>query len=590
MEQDPAFKKIAELLPQAVTEMKAAETKLRAASPNEALTPEQKALRILQQAEEEYEVQIRVGREQGGGGGGGGSQTADDLADLFELELDRMANQYETTQRATQQQADQKLDELMEKLKELARRQEQEAERQRRQRAAGQQQSGGGGGGSQQRALADQAEEAARRLEQLSREENRPELAQSARQLREAADAMRRASANGDPSSGAQASAALERLREAERRLQQSQSGRAERDVKDAQRQADEIAREQSEIAEGVTGLQPDSESRQEQVQQLVGRKEALESKVAEFEKRLDRTAGEIARQERDASRKLTEAAGSIRDNRMRDKIRYSKSMIRAGVAPSDANVFEREIGANIETLRSKVNEAAAALGRSKPDTMTAALDKARELARGMDSLDQRMRERAGRDGTSQNQQRQQGQQGQRGEQGQEGQRGQQGEQGQQGQGGQGGSNDGQRTTDGRGGDGDTTGQLREGGGFGDRRPGQHSRDDVRQFRGEIRQWTNEAQQLRRLIQGQKLDPRQLDEVLKGLRALDDDRVYQDVNELARLQSQVLEGLKRFEYNLRRRADGNQILLSGSDEVPEQFRKLVEQYYRSLSKAPEKRQ
>ena len=30
------------------------------------------------------------------------------------------------------------------------------------------------------------------------------------------------------------------------------------------------------------------------------------------------------------------------------------------------------------------------------------------------------------------------------------------------------------------------------------------------------------------------------------------------------------------------------MLLSGSDEVPEQFRKLVEQYYRSLSKAPEK--
>ena len=29
------------------------------------------------------------------------------------------------------------------------------------------------------------------------------------------------------------------------------------------------------------------------------------------------------------------------------------------------------------------------------------------------------------------------------------------------------------------------------------------------------------------------------------------------------------------------------MLLSGSDEVPEQFRKLVEQYYRSLSKAPD---
>jgi len=48
--------------------------------------------------------------------------------------------------------------------------------------------------------------------------------------------------------------------------------------------------------------------------------------------------------------------------------------------------------------------------------------------------------------------------------------------------------------------------------------------------------------------------------------------------------------MKRFEYGLRRKVEGdaNQVLLSGNDEVPEQFRKLVEQYYRSLSKAPDK--
>jgi hypothetical protein len=66
--------------------------------------------------------------------------------------------------------------------------------------------------------------------------------------------------------------------------------------------------------------------------------------------------------------------------------------------------------------------------------------------------------------------------------------------------------------------------------------------------------------------------------------------VYQDAGELTRLQSQVADSMKRFEYGLRRRVEGdsNQVLLSGSDEVPEQFRKLVEQYYRSLSKAPDK--
>ena len=139
VEQDPAFKKIAELLPQAVAEMKTAEGKLQAVSPEGALPPEQKALQFLQKAEEEYEMQVQMQRQQGGGGGGGGGSMAEDLADLFELELDKMANQYETRQQASQQQQDQKVDELLEKLKELARRQEQEAERQRRRAAAGQQ-------------------------------------------------------------------------------------------------------------------------------------------------------------------------------------------------------------------------------------------------------------------------------------------------------------------------------------------------------------------------------------------------------------------------------------------------------------------
>ena len=144
VQQDPSFKKIADLLPQAVAEMKNAEAKLQKADPQGALEPEQKALQILQHAEEEYETQVQMGRQQGGGGGGGGGGAmAEDLADLFELELDKMANQYETAQRAQQQQSDQQVDELLEKLKELARRQEQEAERQRRRAQAGQ---GGGGG------------------------------------------------------------------------------------------------------------------------------------------------------------------------------------------------------------------------------------------------------------------------------------------------------------------------------------------------------------------------------------------------------------------------------------------------------------
>jgi hypothetical protein len=625
VEQDPAFKKIAELLPQAVTSMTAAEGRLRTPDPQGALEPEQKALQILQKAEEEYEVQVSMQRGGGGGGGGGQSATAQELADLFEMELDKVANQYETAQRAEQQNTDQQVDELMEKLRELARRQEQEAERQRQRALAGQQ--GGGGGSNTQRALAEQVEEAARRLEQLSREENRADLAQTARQLRDAADAMRRASASGDPSAAAQASAALERLKEAERRLQQNQSGRAERDVRNAREQAEEIAREQREIADAAQGLEGAGAQRQERVEQLSQRKEQLATRVGELEQQVNRTAGDIARQEKEAARKMSEAAGTLRDRAVRDRIRWSRSMMRAGLQPADAQALDKDITSTLDGVRDKLREAENALGRSAPDAMGQALDKARELARGMESLDQRMRERAqrgqqgrgtqpgqqpgqqgqqgggqqgqqGQEGQQgqqgQGQQGQAGQQGQQGQQGQGGQQGQEGQQGQQGQqGGQGGQNTGQRTADGRGGSGDTFGGWQDGrmSGGGDRRPGNFNPEDARQFRGEIRQWINDAEQLRRLVQGQRMDARQLDEVLRGLRALQDDRVYQNVDELQKLQSAVTENMKRFEFGLRRRAEGAnaQPVLSGSDEVPEQFRKMVEQYYKSLSKGPEKK-
>ncbi|HEX6973048.1 MAG TPA: DUF4175 family protein, partial [Vicinamibacterales bacterium] len=386
VEQDPAFKKVAELLPQAVTAMKAAEGKLQAVKPDAAMPDEQKALQFLQKAEEEYETQVQMQRQQGGGGGGGAGSMAEDLADLFEMELDKMANQYETRQQASQQQQDQKVDELLEKLKELARRQEQEAERQRRRAAAGQQASSGGGGAQQQRDLAEQAEEAARRLEQLSREEQRADLAQTAQQLRNAADAMRKAAANGEQASGAQAQQALEQLKKAQDRLQRSQAGRAERDVKNALQQAEELAREQQDIANDVKGLDAAGERRQEKAQQLIDRKAQMEQKVGELEKQLDRTAGDIRNNEKDAARKLSEAASGIRDSRVRDKIRFSGSMVRSGVSSADGQDMERRIGTDLDALKNKLGEAASALGRSRPAQMTEALDKARQLARGMES------------------------------------------------------------------------------------------------------------------------------------------------------------------------------------------------------------
>lgn len=547
VEPDPAFLKIAELLPKAAEEMRAAEKQLQGQAADAALPAENRALQQLQKAEEEYEKQVSQQQGGRGGGGGGAGSISEDLADLFKQDLDKLANQYETAQSAQQQQADQQVDALMEKLKELARRQQQEADRQRRQALVGQT---GQGGGESQRQLAEQAEEAARQLEKLSRERNRPDLALAAQQMRQAADAMRRAAASGSGSAG-QAGAALGQIRDAQRRLEQEQNARGTRDMQDARQQADEIAREQKDIANEVAQLGQNGGPRGQRAQQTIERKNQLESKIGDLEKQLDKMSGEMRRAERDASRKIQEAADSIRDNKIKEEVHYSASLLRQG-GQTDSSL-EGDIGANIDAMRNKLGQAASAMGQQDKSTrMANNLDRARNLVRGVDSMQQQMR---------------QGQQGRQGG-------GQQG--GQLGQGG------GQR------GDGNDHGGPNNGGdnwgGWGQR---VYTPGEVRQFRDQARYWANETQGLRDQLRNDRVNPADLDEVLRAMRQLDDDRVYMDAKELERLETLVAEGLKRFEFGLRREVEdaaNDQPTLATTDEVPRGFRALVEEYYRSLSK------
>ncbi|HEY9385397.1 MAG TPA: DUF4175 family protein, partial [Gemmatimonadales bacterium] len=165
---DTAFVLIHAELDTASREMQTAEEGLGRGAPREALPAEQRALQRLQRAEAVYrDVQVQMG-SQGGGGGGGGGARAEDLADLFELENDKLRNQYESVQREQSQSGEQQVDEAAERLRQLASRQQQENERmarmaeEMRSRTAGSSSGGGSGGGSAQRELARQAEEEAR--------------------------------------------------------------------------------------------------------------------------------------------------------------------------------------------------------------------------------------------------------------------------------------------------------------------------------------------------------------------------------------------------------------------------------------------
>ena len=607
VEADTAFKIIHAALDSAGKAMQGAEDRLGRGLTREALPHEQRALQLVQRAEAAYrEVQVQMG-QQGGGGGGGQQSQAEDLADLFELENDKLRNQYESVQQEQQQQAQRELDETAERLKRLASRQQQENERMQRMADAmrdrmGQQSGGGGGGGgSSQRELAREAEEEARRLERLAREKQSPELADAARRLSEAAEAMRRA-ASGSANAQAQGSAALDRLRNATQKLDNARSSGATQDVRDLERRAQELTQRQRDIAAGVKELgAAQGADRIERQRRLGERKDGLSQEVSRLEADAERLARETRREQPGTASKLSEAAGAIRDSRLRDKIAYSKAVMGSNAREAIDNL-EGLIGENLGDVAERLRQAAGALTENASAARERTLEKARDLVKGLESLRDRIGERqeqgagnrqqAQGQGTGNRQQAQgQGQQGQ----GQQGQ-GQQGRDGQQGQG-QGQGQGQQNGQGGRQGDPNQPGggsQLgMPGGGLGGGgQPTRLGTNDIRQYSREFGLRREAAEALRRELAagGQNLDQAELDRIIGDLRRLESGRPFNDPRAMEELQRSVIEGLKTWEFKLWRslaqNGGDNRPALGAPSQVPSEYRALVEEYYRSLSKKP----
>jgi len=525
---DSTFDLIATALDTARVELQKAEELLGRQKPREALIPAQKALQHLQRAEAAYrEVQVQRG-QQGGGGGGGEQREAEDLADLFELETDKLRNQYESVQRDNGQQAERQLDETVERLRRLANRQQQENERM--QRAADamrnrQPQSGGGGGGSgqSQRQLAQEAEAAARQLERLARERNDRGMEDAARRLREAAEEMRRAASASPQGGAARGNQALDRLRSATGDLERSRSETRQQQVRGLQERASELADRQKQAAAQATDQPADPDRRSDWQKSLGARKDALARDVDRLEADAERLSRESAREQPKAARKLAEAAEGLRTNRVRDKLVFSKNLAQRG-SPDYVRAFEQQISDNLGAAAERLGQAAGALEQSGESRQAKALERTRDLVRGLESLNERARAA---------------------------QRG------------------------------------REPGPAPGPQAGQAETDGTRQFAREFRARRQAAESLRADLRAMDQETAGLDQLLDRFQRLDGGKTFEDSRGLDRLERDLIDGLKEFEFSLWRKfgaESGQRPAAGASARVPPQYRELVEEYYRSLAR------
>lgn len=163
--EDEQIEEFVNNMEQAVQRMHPASEKLGEVALNDAIQPAQEALQYLLRAESVFN-DITVSQQQGGGGGGGGGGGASqDLAEMFELEMDLSLNQYETGNNASAQSQQQQAEDIMQQLDDLAKRQEQLANNMRNQQQMTEAQR------YQQEMLRREAEQLQEQLDQLQRQQ-----------------------------------------------------------------------------------------------------------------------------------------------------------------------------------------------------------------------------------------------------------------------------------------------------------------------------------------------------------------------------------------------------------------------------------
>jgi hypothetical protein len=600
---------MAEHLRQAAKEMEGAPPPLRREQGKEALQPEQRALQRLLAADAIFrEAQVAFGN-QNGGGGSGGQREQQELAGLFELELDKMKNQYETVQRAQRQQAERQKSEAERRLEELARRQQQALEEQRRRQQQGPA-NGSSGNQRQQQELIDETRKAARELERLSRERRDARMQELSRQLNQTADEMQKAQAaarNNSNESIAQNERALDRLQQAQQRLQQMNgasgqsggqqggSGRQQQ-ISDLRQRAAQAASRQREIAKDMENLTrrggqnaPDENSKQAR-EELVERKDTLADSVNSLQQDIEQSArsmGGGSQGQQRAARQLKEAAEGLARDRVADRIREGKQSLNGaqgqqGGQRTEERAIERSLNSLSERLQAAEQSARGANGSSAEEN----LDRTRQLADSLDSLRRRLDENAAR---RNGRQQSPGQAGQQGRQGQQGQQQGQGQQGQQ-QGSQSGQQQGQQ-------EGGQQAGGTQSGSPSDGRRGRSGVDyggptgdgwsDNRQLPAEISERLNEAQELRREWGTTGLGAGRLDEVIERLKRLADGRMEGDAATAALLKADVVEPLRQLELELSRQVQQQSgrtnLRLRDEGAAPEKYRRAVEEYYRRLS-------
>lgn len=407
----PEMQNFAKNLEQASAEMTESAKKLRTQKWSDALVPEQQGLQHALRAEDSFrDIQVAFGSRGGGGGMNGGMGR--DLENLADLELDREKNQYETGQQSASNSREKEIDNALQKLADLARRQQELANRKDPQQSFRQR--------WEQEMLRREAEQLKRQMEQLTRGDSSqqqasanqqgqpgqqgqssqqsgqtgqqsrqqqagrtgatadPRLDQALERLKRATDDMREAASpqngNNDQATAGQRRAA-DRLQEARDLLKGMQHQNNSQSLDDLAKQAAQLAEHQNDYQNRLRqmfqngqdsrpGQQP-GQSRQE-VDKMAGEKEQMADQLKQLEKQMGDAARSLAGVQSSVSTKVRDALAEAQQNELELRMRKGAEWLRQGQGMYTW-LRESTITMGVDQLRDKLQQAQAALQQQGP-------------------------------------------------------------------------------------------------------------------------------------------------------------------------------------------------------------------------------
>jgi hypothetical protein len=404
----------------AVEAMTKAEQQLSTERTKEALPHEMAALNGLLQAQAEVRRR-QVSQQANGAGSGGSNRSGQDLSALFDKELQRQQRTNYETQSAVETRPDQRQsnDSALDRIRDLARRQEDLSRRQRDVAQAGL-----------------SAEEMKRQLEKLTREQTElreqaealerrmGQQKQSARgqrgqqsgpasgqpspdggqpgDLREASEQMRTAAGQlrrDDPAAAAQSGQrAAEQLRRLEERMRGDGPAATRRAGSDAQLEAQQIAHEQRRIAAEAERLDKSTGAAATAARRrLADEKDRLAGRVDDLQRSTQQIArGKVTPAE---AAVMNDAARAIERERIGQRMRDTAKQMRdpAGNGATGTAPGEKDLARALERVADRLDQSAAPESRA----LSNQLDQTRAIRDRLQRLEQQVREAEGRDGGS---------------------------------------------------------------------------------------------------------------------------------------------------------------------------------------------